>query len=262
MAEIGHFTQPDSSPAYFVDFLDFLDSQPEIARLRGEAAARLHLAAGAKVVDVGCGIGGATFPLHSLTGSTGQVVGLDISTALVGVAAGRVLNQAGIEFRTADACAIPYPDHYFDAARSERVFLYLPDRLAAIREMMRVTRPGGRVVLLDTDVDCTAIHSTNPRLTRKMTSLVAESMPNPCSARELPSLARQAGLNDVTTETFCLTTPYEFLLKVMPGSLYQAAERGLVARAEVEEWLDDMAQLNARGEFLQMWHFALVSGTV
>jgi hypothetical protein len=138
----------------------------------------------------------------------------------------------------------------------------VPDRLEAICEMMRVTRTGGRVVLLDTDFDCTAIHSSNPRLARKMTSLVAETLPNPCSARELPSLARQAGLKNVTTETFAISTPYEVFLRAIPGSLYQAAERGLAARAEVEEWLDDVVQLNARGDFFQIWHFALVSGTV
>ena len=60
--------------------------------------------------------------------------------------------------------------------------------------MMRVTKPGGRVVLMDTDIDCTAIHSTNPALTRKMTSIMAASLPNPNSARELPALAKQAGL--------------------------------------------------------------------
>jgi ubiquinone/menaquinone biosynthesis C-methylase UbiE len=262
MAEVARFTQPDSSPAYFIDFLDFLDRQPEVTRVRAEAAARLHLAPGAKVLDVGCGIGGATFALHSLTGAAGLAVGIDISTALIGVAAERALGKTGIEFRTADACDIPYPDRFFDAARSERVFLYLPDRLAAIREMMRATRPGGRVVLLDTDIDCTAIHSSKPRLARKMTSLVAETIPNPYSARELPSLARQAGLTNVTTETLSLATPYEFFARIMPGSLYSAAERGLVAREEVEEWLNDLAQLNARGDFFQMWHFALVSGTV
>jgi ubiquinone/menaquinone biosynthesis C-methylase UbiE len=262
MAEVAHFKQPDSSPAYFIDFLDFLDKQPQITRVRAEAAARMNLSPGAKAVDVGCGIGGATFALASIAGPLGLVVGIDISAALIGVAAGRASRLPGIDFRTADACAIPYPDGFFDAARSERVFLYLPDRLSAIREMMRVTKRGGRVILMDTDVDCTAIHSSNPRLARKMTSLIAESLPNPYSGRELPSLARQAGLKDLMTETLAITTSYEFFARAVPDSLYKAAERGLVARAEVDEWLDDLAQLDARGDFFQMWHFALVSGTV
>jgi hypothetical protein len=74
--------------------------------------------------------------------------------------------------------------------------------------------------------------------------------------------ASSAGLKNVTTETFAISTPYELFLRAVPGALYQAAERGLVARADVEEWLDDVAQLNVRGDFFQICYFALVSGTV
>lgn len=263
MAEIANFTQPDSSPTYFVDFLDFLDNQAEVHRLRVEAEARLQVAKGGKVLDVGCGIGGATFRIADhVTGPTGLAAGIDISQAMVGVAQQRAAQRPELAFRVGDAGAIPYPDGYFDAARSERVFLYLPDRLATIREMMRVTRPGGRVVLMDTDVDCTAIYSNNPALARKMTSLMAASLPNPYSGRELPSLAKQAGLKNVTSEVLGVKTPYEFLKLAMPDSLYGAAEKGLCGRQEVDEFLAGQAELHARGDFFQMWFFALVSGTV
>ena len=53
-----------------------------------------------------------------------------------------------MEFRVGEACAIPYPDGFFDAGRCERVFLYVPDRLAAIQEMRRVLKPGGRVAVI------------------------------------------------------------------------------------------------------------------
>jgi ubiquinone/menaquinone biosynthesis C-methylase UbiE len=94
----------------------------------------------------------------------------------------RAANRRGIEFHIGDACSVPNPDSFFDVVRSERLFLYLPDRPAAIREMMRVVKPGGRVCLLDTDIDCTGVYSKNPALIRKMTSVVAASMPNPNSA--------------------------------------------------------------------------------
>lgn len=165
--EIAHFTQPDASPAYFINFLDVLDQLPQVTRVRAQAAERMNLSPGMRAIDVGCGIGGATFGLTSLTGPSGLAVGIDISAALINVAVERASQHAGIQFRTSDACAIPYPDGFFDAARSERLFLYLPDRMQAIREMMRVTKPGGRVVLMDTDIDCTATHSSNPRLARK-----------------------------------------------------------------------------------------------
>ena len=262
MAEIGNFTQPDTAPAYFIDFLDFLDSQANIKNFRGETVKRMNLSSGHKVLDLGCGIGGATFPLADITGPTGLSAGVDISSALIDVATRRVTSRLGLEFRVGDACAIPYLDGFFDAARTERVFLYLPDRLAAIHEMKRVVKPGGRVCLIDTDIDCTAIYSTKPALTRKMTSIVAASMPNPNSARELPALAKQAGLKDIKTETFAIASPYEFLVRAMAGSLSKAAEDGIVPRSEVDEWLGEQALLHASGDFFQVWLFVLVSGAV
>ena len=263
MAEVSSFTQPDSSPAYFVDFLDFLDKLPDVKRVRAAAEAQMRLKPGDKALDLGCGIGGAVFRIAEIvTGPTGLAAGVDISEALVKEAQRRAATRPELEFRTGDACALPYPDHFFDATRSERVFLYLPDRLGAIREMMRVTKPGGRVLVMDTDVDCTAIHSSNPALTRKMTSLMAASLPNPQSARELPSLAKRAGLKEINVETLAVATPHSFLQLAMTDSLYKCAERGLASREEVDEFFAGQAALEAQGDFFQMWFFALVAGTV
>jgi hypothetical protein len=128
--------------------------------------------------------------------------------------------------------------------------------------MKRVVKPGGRICLLDTDLDSTAIYSKNPLLTRKMTSLVAASVPNPNSARELPDLSRQAGLKNIQIETFAITSPHEFLVRVMTDSLSKAAESGLTTRAEVAEWLGEQAALDASGDFFHAWLFVLVTGTV
>jgi len=222
----------------------------------------LQLAAGQKALDVGCGIGGGTLPLAEITGPTGLAAGVDISWAMIEEAKRRSKGRAGTEFQVGQACAIPYPDQYFDAARSERVFLYLPDRLGAINEMRRVVKPGGRIVLLDTDMDSTAVYSKKLALTRKLTSIVAATMPNPNSARELPALIRKAGLRDIKVETLGLGTPHEFFMRVMGGALEKAVKQGIVSGNEVEEWLEDQAALAASGDFFQAWHYVVVSGTV
>jgi len=262
MSKIANFTQPDNSPAYFIEFLEFLDNQADIKNFRGEAAKRLNLVAGSKLLDVGCGIGGATFRLAEITGPTGLAAGVDISSAMIEVAGGRCGKREGMEFRVGEACKIPYADDFFDVARCERVFLYLPDRMAAIHEMKRVVKPGGQVCLIDTELDCTAVYSNKRELTRKMTSIVAATMPNPNSARELPALARKAGLENVKAETFAISSPHEFFVRVMAESLRKAAEDGIVARAEVEEWLEEQELLHASGDFFQMWFFVMVNGTV
>jgi ubiquinone/menaquinone biosynthesis C-methylase UbiE len=113
MSLIGKFAQPDSSPTYFIDFLD---RQEDIRNLRAKAASRMKLAAGQRALDLGCGIGGATFPLAEITGPAGLAAGVDISTAMVEAATKRVGSRPGIEFKVGEACAIPYPGDFFDAA--------------------------------------------------------------------------------------------------------------------------------------------------
>src|SRR5215471_17428412 len=187
MSRIGGFTQPDASPEYFINFLALLDSQESIKNVRSHAARQMNLAAGHKVLDLGCGIGGATFPIADVIGPNGLAAGVDISSAMVEAARKRAGDRPGVEFRIGEATAIPFPDKFFDSARCERVFLYLPDRLAALKEMSRVVKPGGRICLVDTEIDSTAIYSKNPKLARKMTSLITDSMPNGNSGRELPA---------------------------------------------------------------------------
>lgn len=262
MSRIGGFTQPDASPEYFINFLSLLDGQDSIKNVRAHAARRMNLAAGHKVLDLGCGIGGATFPIADVIGPNGLAVGVDISAAMVEEARKRAGGRPGVDFRIGDATAIPFPDKFFDSARCERVFLYLPDRLAALREMMRVVKQGGTICLVDTEIDSTAIYSKNPKVTRKMTSLITASMPNGNSGRELPAFARQAGLQDVQTDCFAITTPYEFFERVAVGTVLKAAEDGVVPASEVEEWLTEQETLHQRGEFFQMWLMVVVSGTV
>src|SRR5579863_3492651 len=83
MSKVGNFTQPDGSPAYFIDFLEFLDRQPSIKNIREEMTKRLKLSAGDKVLDLGCGIGGATFLVAEITGPSGLAAGVDISSAMI-----------------------------------------------------------------------------------------------------------------------------------------------------------------------------------
>ena len=85
MTVIRDFTQPDTAPDYFIDFRKFLDSSENIKNLRVEYDKRMNLTPGQKIVDLGCGIGGATFPIAEVVGSTGLVAGLDVSSPLVEV---------------------------------------------------------------------------------------------------------------------------------------------------------------------------------
>ena len=103
----------------------------------------LRIPEGASWLDVGCGIGVVTEAVLR-DAAPGRVVGMDRSTAYVAEAARR-LGTERVVFDVGDAQELPYEDGTFDAVVSGLVLNFLPDPLAAVREMVRVARPGGTV---------------------------------------------------------------------------------------------------------------------
>ncbi len=99
---------------------------------------------GDRVLDVACGTGVLTRVAAERTGSGGAVVGLDLDPGMLAVAAR--LTPA-IEWRQGTAEALPFPDGSFDAVVSQFGLMFVPDPAKALREMMRVLAPGGRLAV-------------------------------------------------------------------------------------------------------------------
>jgi ubiquinone/menaquinone biosynthesis C-methylase UbiE/uncharacterized protein (DUF1330 family) len=99
---------------------------------------------GERVLDVACGTGVLAMAAGERVGPDGKVVGLDASPDMLGVAR---LKTDSIEWREGRAEAMPFPDETFDAVVSQFGLMFFADRVAALREMMRVLRPGGRLAV-------------------------------------------------------------------------------------------------------------------
>ena len=121
-------------------------------RLRSWERAQLGLAHGERLLDVGCGRGEAALGLAQDLGEDGEVVGVDIAESMLRVArSNAAAAPCRVRFTLGDACSLDEPDASFDAVRSERTLEWLAHPAAAVAEMVRVVRPGGRVSLIDTD---------------------------------------------------------------------------------------------------------------
>ena len=144
------------------------------------------------ILDVGCGLADVLIALGRER-QRGRLEGIDASTEMLAEARRRAETASiNIDLRLGDAMALEFDDDTFDATRSERVLQWLPDPQAAIAEMVRVTRPGGWVVLIDSDFRTVATNVKNPIAREIMTG-----RPGGQVGGFLRSFAKAAGLVDV-----------------------------------------------------------------
>ena len=115
--------------------------------VRTAAIAAAGISPGALVADVGTGTG---FLAEAALDAGARVVGIDVSDNMLAQVAGRFAGRA-FEARRGDADALPLGPGEADAVVANMVLHHAPDPPAAIREMARVLRPGGRLVITDAD---------------------------------------------------------------------------------------------------------------
>jgi ubiquinone/menaquinone biosynthesis C-methylase UbiE len=103
---------------------------------------------GESVIDVACGTGLVTFPAADAVGSGGRVTGTDISQGMVDAAAVLASDRGygHVVFERADAEDLAYDDDTFDVALCALGLMYVPNPVAALEQMRRVLKPGGRSV--------------------------------------------------------------------------------------------------------------------
>ncbi|WP_350275595.1 methyltransferase domain-containing protein [Kribbella sp. HUAS MG21] len=99
---------------------------------------------GQRVLDVACGTGVVARNAADRVGGTGSVIGLDVNPAMLEVARNV---RPELDWRTGDAADLPFDDDDFDVVTCQAALMFFPDPTAALREMARVTRPGGVVAV-------------------------------------------------------------------------------------------------------------------
>src|SRR6266496_3918838 len=106
---------------------------------------------GERVVDVGAGAGIDSLIAATMVGPTGQVVGVDMTTEMLGKARRNAVaaGLSNVEFREGYGEALPVPDGWADVVVSNGVLNLFPDKSAGLREMARVLKPGGRLQIGD-----------------------------------------------------------------------------------------------------------------
>ena len=167
--------------------------------LRRRAIVRERLAAqpGERILDVGCGPGFYCAEIAGEVGPTGVVVGVDGSTAMLALAERRCAELANVELLESEATALAVEDESFDAVLTVQVQEYVTDIPASLRELGRVLRPGGRLLVFDVDWSTLSIYSEDPERTARVARAWDEHLAHPALPQTLSAELRRSGLEDV-----------------------------------------------------------------
>jgi SAM-dependent methyltransferase len=195
---------------------------------------------GDRVLDVGCGPGVLTAPLVSRCGDE-SVAAVDPSPPFVAAARDRF---PAVDVREAAAESLPFEDDTFDAALAQLVVNFMADPVAGLREMGRVTRPGGTIAASVWDLVGDAGPLQAFWRAAQAVDPGAQDEGNMPGSREghLAELAREAGLANIRSEALTVQVPFAsfeewwapYLLGVGPAGSY-VASLGSDLRDQVRE---------------------------
>jgi SAM-dependent methyltransferase len=227
-------TSPASDPVLFANaaaYQAFMGRYSD--RLAPEFAHAAGVAAGQRVVDVGCGAGALTTVLAGIVGG-GNVSGVDPSEPFVGEARRRVPEA---DLRVGPAEALPFEDGSFAAALSQLVFHFVADPAKAAAEMRRVTRPGGRVCACVWDMTggMTMISSYWDAAREAGTTGPDERERFGGQPGQLAGLWRETGLRDVVDESLTVSADYKDFGELWRSFLGAAGPVGAHAASLDEE---------------------------
>jgi SAM-dependent methyltransferase len=257
----GHaFTAVDEQddPAAWIDVLDRVRREPAYTAYKRRVAELLEPAKGGRYLEVGTGTGADALELANRFEA--RVTGVDVSRAMVEEARRRGLRDALV----ASAEALPFEDAGFDGCWADRVFQHLAEPEAALAEMMRVTRPGGRLVAADPDYATQVVDVADQELARRVLGFRADHLlRNGTLAHRLGGVFVRAGLTDVVVEAFPVVLRDPTSLDNAMG-LRTWAEvahgRGLLREDEVEAWEREIDAAIAGGHFLYAFSVFVTAG--
>jgi SAM-dependent methyltransferase len=204
-------------------------------------AALLQPGVGQRILDLGCGTGDDARALARLVAPGGQVIGVDNSEVMLAEARGRTQRlDLPLEYRLGDAQQLDLPDDTFDGARTERTFMHLEAPERALAEMIRVSRPGGKVVVFDFDWDTLVVDHPDGPLTRKVLDLMTDSLRNGRIGRRLPGMFEAAGLREIGVAPHTVLMQWAFFQQLFGGTLRRAREQGRLSESEIVSLLEPL----------------------
>ncbi|HET6167339.1 MAG TPA: methyltransferase domain-containing protein [Marmoricola sp.] len=249
------FGDPDAGDSV-AGLVDYLDGATGVARVLAGKRARAALLTpvpGLRVLDVGCGTGDSLRLLAERVDPGGSAVGVDVSSALLDVGRERAgLEGWSAEWVHADAAALPFDDGEFDGCLVERVLQHVDSPQAVVAETLRVTRPGGTVVIAEPDWSSLLLDAGPVAVRDAVAAAVGRGIRHREVGRSLRRLLVDAGFVDVEVDAEVHVSGDVALVRdlaLVDQAVADLEQSGELDRRVLQEWTDVLEADARAGRF-------------
>ena len=209
-----------------------------------------ELAPGQRVLDLGSGPGFFAAALAERVGSTGAVDGADINAQFVKSANARAADQPNLNFHHVTDHMLPFDEGRFDRVIMKNVLEYVPDLAATLQEAHRVTAPGGKAHVIDSDWGFVLVEPWGPDRTRQFFSAAGAAFREPLIGRRAPAALQAAGFAMPNVRINTHADQKGMGLNVLTNMAGYIRTFGTMAEDEVNAWLDEAQDAVSAGRFL------------
>lgn len=243
--------------------MDYWESLPSIQRVRTAASAHLGALPGDVICDIGCGPGTELVRLARIVGTDGTAIGVDPSQVMLDEARRRADDVGvAVELHTRDGRDTGLPTGRCDGVRMERVIQHVGDIDGLVAEAVRITRPGGRVVLVDSDWGSLMVYPGDRELVNRITGVFADRiLPDAWAGRRLHNALVRHGMVEVRSEIYPVQADAGVLVTL--GAMYgRFVGSQLMSQDQADDHLAQMRRAFETGSAVYAMSMFVASGRV